>query len=166
MLTIGTTPLLRAAKGLDAPGIKLLLEHGARHDIPNSRGVLPVVAAGGQGSRNGDTRGWFATSDVQRRSIASLDLLLKAGANVNAGADSGQSALRGAITWGWGDVIQFLASKGADLNAPDNRGQTPLDAVSGGAGGRGGTAAPTPQQKEIAALLEKLGAKRGQPQPR
>jgi hypothetical protein len=93
-------------------------------------------------------------------------LLLKAGANVNAGADSGQSALRGAITWGWGDVIQFLASKGADLNAPDNRGQTPLDAVSGGAGGRGGTAAPTPQQKEIAALLEKLGAKRGQPQPR
>jgi ankyrin repeat protein len=54
MLTIGTTPLLRAAKGLDAPAIALLLKHGARHDIPNSRGVLPVVAAGGQGSRNGD----------------------------------------------------------------------------------------------------------------
>ena len=163
MLTIGTTPLLRAAKGLDAPAIKLLLEHGARHDIPNSRGVLPVVAAGGQGSRNGDTRGWFATSDVQQRSIASLDLLLKAGANPNTGADSGQSALRGAITWGWADVVQFLAGKGADLNAADNRGQTPLDAVTGGGGGRGGNAPPTLQQKELAVLLEKLGAKPGRP---
>jgi uncharacterized protein len=163
MLTIGTTPLLRAAKGLDAPAIKLLLEHGARHDIPNSRGMLPIVAAGGQGSRNGDTRGWFTTADVQQRSIASLDLLVKAGANINAGAENGQSALRGAITWGWGDVIQFLASKGADLNAPDTRGQTPLDAASGGGGGRGGPATPTATQKEMATLLERLGAKHGQP---
>ena len=162
MLTIGTTPLLRAAKGLDAPAIKLLLEHGARPDIPNSRGVLPIVAAGGQGSRNGDTRGWFTTSDVQQRSIASLDLLLKAGADINAGADSGQSALRGAITWGWNDVIQFLADKGANLNAADNRGQTPLDAASGGGGG-GGRGVTNPVQKETVALLQKLGAKPGRP---
>jgi uncharacterized protein len=163
MLTIGTTPLLRAAKGLDAPAIALLLKHGARHDIPNSRGMLPVVAAGGQGSRNGDTRGWFTTSDVQQRSIASLDLLIKAGANINTGAESGQSALRGAITWGWNDVIQFLAGKGADLNAPDTGGRTPLDAVLGGGGGRGGPATPTDAQKATAALLEKLGAKPGLP---
>jgi ankyrin repeat protein len=128
ILTIGATPLLRAAKGLDAPAIKLLLDHGARHDIPNSRGALPIVAAGGQGSRNGDTRGYFATSDVQQRSIASLDLLLKAGANINAGAENGQTALRGATTWGWNDVIQFLTSKGATL------GSAP---AQGGRGGRG-----------------------------
>lgn len=163
MLTIGTTPLLRAAKGLDGPAIKLLLEHGARHDIPNSRGVLPIVAAGGQGSRNGDTRGYFATSDVQQRSIASLDLLLKAGANVNTGAESGASALRGAITWGWGDVIQFLASKGADLNAQDTNGRTPLDAAVGGGGGRGAPTTPTEAQKATAAVLERLGAKPGRP---
>jgi uncharacterized protein len=162
MLTIGTTPLLRAAKGLDAPAIKLLLDHGARPDIPNSRGVLPIVAAGGQGSRNGDTRGWFTTSDVQQRSIASLDLLLKAGADINTAADSGQSALRGAITWGWNDVIQFLADKGANLNAADNRGQTPLDAASG-AGGGGGRGVTNPVQKETVALLQKLGAKPGRP---
>ena len=29
MLTTGTTPLLRAAKALDAPAIRLLLRHGA-----------------------------------------------------------------------------------------------------------------------------------------
>jgi ankyrin repeat protein len=162
MLTIGATPLLRAAKGLDAPAIRLLLQHGARHDIPNSRGALPVMAAAGQGSRNGDTRGWFATADVQQRSIAALDLLLKAGADPDTNAESGQSPLRGAVTWGWNDVIQFLAGRGADLNAPDNRGLTALDAALGRAGGgRGG--GPGPVLQETAALLEKLGAKPGIP---
>jgi ankyrin repeat protein len=163
ILTIGATPLLRAAKGLDAAAVRLLLQHGARHDIPNSRGALPIMAAAGQGSRNGDTRGWFTTSDVQQRSIATVELLLKAGADPNAGADSGQSPLRGAITWGWNDVVQFLADRGADINAPDNRGFTPLDVAMGRvAGGRGG---PAPVMKETAALLEKLGAKAGTPTP-
>jgi ankyrin repeat protein len=157
MLTIGATPLLRAAKGLDAPAIRVLLAHGARPDIPNSRGALPIVAAAGQGSRTGDTRGWFNTSDVQQRSIASLDLLLKAGANIDEGAAGAQSPLRGAVTWGWNDVIQFLASRGANLNAPDSRGQTVLDTLTGG---RGNT---TAAQKETAAFLEKLGAKPGSP---
>ena len=65
---------------------------GRRHDIPNSRGALPIQAAAGQGSRSGDTRGYFNTSDVQQRSIAALDLLLKAGADIDAGASAGQSA--------------------------------------------------------------------------
>ncbi len=34
MLTIGVTPLLRAAKALDAPAIKLLLAHGALVNLP------------------------------------------------------------------------------------------------------------------------------------
>jgi ankyrin repeat protein len=158
MLTIGATPLLRAAKGLDAPAIKLLLAHGARVDIPNSRGMLPIAAAGGQGSRNGDTRGYYNTSDVQQRSIAALDALLKAGANIDDGAAAGQSALRGAVTWGWNDVIRFLAERGAGLNAPNVQGQTVLDAVSGARGA-------TDAQKETAAVLAKLGAKPGTPAP-
>ncbi len=72
MLTVGTTPLLRAAKALDAPAIKLLLEHGAIVDLPNSQGMTPTVAASGMGSTDADTRGYFTTSDVQDRSIASL----------------------------------------------------------------------------------------------
>jgi uncharacterized protein len=163
MLTIGTTPLLRASKGLDAPAIRLLLQHGARPDIPNSRGALPIQAAGGQGSRTGDTRGYFSSSDVQQRSIASLDLLIKAGADPNAGAEAGQSALRGALTWGWNDVIEFLAKNGANINAPDSRGLTALDVASGrGGGGRG---AASPAQKETVDLLVKLGGKAGTPVP-
>jgi len=157
MLTIGATPLLRAAKGLDAPAIKLLLARGARVDIPNTRGLTPIAAAGGQGSRNGDTRGYYNTSDVQQRSIAALEALLKAGADIDDGAAAGQSALRGAVTWGWNDVIKFLAERGANLNAPNAQGQTVLDSLSGARGGA------TEAQKETAALLTKLGAKPGTP---
>ncbi len=57
MLTIGTTPLLRAAKGLDAPAIELLLKHGANPNLPNTRGITPVMAAAGLGSIDADTRG-------------------------------------------------------------------------------------------------------------
>src|SRR5215510_13002304 len=83
MLTIGTTPLLRAAKAMDPVAIELLLQHGANPNLPNQRGMIPIVAASGAGSVDADTRGWFTTEDVQQRSIASLELLLKAGGDVN-----------------------------------------------------------------------------------
>src|SRR5215467_4052731 len=47
VLTIGATPLLRAAKAFDAAAIKLLLAYGANVSIPNNRGVTPVMAAAG-----------------------------------------------------------------------------------------------------------------------
>src|SRR5205085_1056489 len=57
MLTIGATPLLRAAKAMDAPAIRLLLMHGANPNLPNVRGLTPVMAAAGLGSVDADTRG-------------------------------------------------------------------------------------------------------------
>jgi ankyrin repeat protein len=50
MLTIGATPLLRAAKALDAPAIELLLKKGALPNLPNMRGTTPVMAAAGLGT--------------------------------------------------------------------------------------------------------------------
>ena len=86
MLTVGTTPLLRAAKAQDADSIKLLLEHGAIVDLPNSQGMTPTVAASGMGSVDADTRGNYSTADIQERSIASLDLLLAHGGELNGRA--------------------------------------------------------------------------------
>src|SRR5215470_2939700 len=161
MLTIGTTPLLRAAKAMDAPVIELLLKHGANLNLPNIRGMVPIVAAAGVGSVDADTRGWFTTEDVQQRAIASLELLLKAGGDVNTSdPQRGSTLLHGAAFWGWNDVVKYLVQKGAKLDAKDNRGFTPIDSALGKAGGnsRGGQRIDVHQ--DTADLLMQLMAER------
>lgn len=166
MIQIGTTPLLRASKALDAPAIKLLLDHGAIIDLPNTQGWTPTVAAAGAGSVDADTRGYYTTSDVQERSIASLDLLLAHGGALNGRAGRlGQTPLEGAAFWGWNKVVQYLLDKGADLNGTDTRGYTAVDYAMGRAAGnsRGG------QRKDIhedtAELLTAKGGHPGTPAP-
>jgi ankyrin repeat protein len=166
MIQVGTTPLLRAAKAQDAPAIKLLLEHGAIIDLPNTQGWTPTVAAAGAGSVDADTRGYYTTSDVQERSIASLELLLAHGGALNGRAGRlGQTPLHGAAFWGWNKVVEYLLSKGADINQTDNRGYTAVDYAMGRAAGnsRGG------QRKDIhqdtADLLVAKGGTPGTPTP-
>ena len=141
MLTVGTTPLLRAAKAQDAPSIKLLLDHGAIVDLPNNQGMTPTVAASGMGSTDADTRGNYYAADIQERAIASLDLLLAHGGELNGRAGRLQQApLHGAAFWGWNKVVEYLLSKGADINIKDSRGYTAVDYAMGRAAGnsRGG----------------------------
>jgi ankyrin repeat protein len=87
-----------------------------------------------------DTRGFYLSEDTQQRSIESLQLLLQAGADINAKDSRGLSPLHEAARWGWNDVVQFLVENGADLTAKDSRGNTPVDSALGKAGGnsRGG----------------------------
>ena len=166
MIQIGTTPLLRAAKALDAPAIKLLLDHGALIDLPNTQGWTPTVAAAGAGSVDADTRGYYTSSDVQERSIASLELLLAHGGALNGRAGRlGQTPLEGAAFWGWNKVVQYLLDKGADINGTDTRGYTAVDYAMGRAAGnsRGG------QRKDVhedtAELLAAKGGHPGTPAP-
>jgi ankyrin repeat protein len=159
LLTTGATPLLRAAKALDAPAIRLLLGKGADISLPTSRGVTPLMAAAGLGSVDADTRGFYLSDDTQRRSIDSLQLLLKAGGDINAKDSRGLSPLHEAARWGWNDVVRFLVDNGADLHAKDNRGNTPVDSALGKAGGnsRGGQRIDVHQ--DTAELLKKLMAR-------
>ncbi|HLH42126.1 MAG TPA: ankyrin repeat domain-containing protein [Bryobacteraceae bacterium] len=141
MLSFGATPLLRAAKAMDAPAIKLLLEHGAIVDLPNNQGMTATLAASGMGSIDADTRGYFTTADVQDRAIASLELLLAHGGALNGRAGRFEQApLHGAAFWGWNKVVEYLLSKGADVNLADGRGYTAVDYAMGRAQGnsRGG----------------------------
>lgn len=164
MLSFGATPLLRAAKAMDAPAIKLLLEHGAIVDLPNNQGMTPTVAASGMGSIDADTRGYFTTPDVQDRAIDSLELLLAHGGALNGRAGRFQQApLHGAAFWGWNKVVEYLLSKGADVNLTDERGYTAVDYAMGRAQGnsRGG------QRKDVhqdtADLLTSKGGIAGTP---
>jgi hypothetical protein len=103
------------------------------------------------GSIECDPRGYgpgiphYLTPDVEEKSIAALQLLLDAGADVNAltttglaGARSaGRTALFGAAFWGWNDVVRHLVARGAQIDIADPAGLTAVDAALGRAGGHG-----------------------------
>jgi uncharacterized protein len=163
MLTIGTTPLLRAAKALDAPAAKLLVEHGAKLDIPNNRGITPVMAAAGMGSVDADTRGYYTTEDTAQRSVDTLKILLDAGADVNSKGPRLLTPLHEAARWGWNAAVQLLVERGADLNAK-SRGtddkepaaKTVVDSAMGRNGGNSRGAARVDVHEDTAKLLEDL----------
>jgi ankyrin repeat protein len=166
LLTTGTTPLLRAAIGADVDAVRLLLEHGALVDLPNVHGVTPLMAAAGHVSGRNQR---VDAPQAQARAIEMLDLLLAAGADIEAKITAanrltarvgrqpnavsereGQTALFGAVKFGWTNVVEFLLAKGADPHVKDALGRTPLDGAMGRIAGRDSTVSP-----EIAALLQR-----------
>jgi ankyrin repeat protein len=163
MLTTGTTPLLRAAKAGDIDAMKLLIAAKADVNLPTRAGITPLMAAAGMGSKEEDTTGRFRTEED---GIAAIELCLAAGAPINAANGQGQTALHAAAQQGSDKIVQYLAAKGANLNAKDQRGFTPLDSALGNAGGSGGFDGSRKDVHETtAAILTKLGAVNGAPAP-
>jgi uncharacterized protein len=158
LLTIGTTPLLRAAKAGDVPAMRLLLAHGANPDLPTESGTTPLMAAAGNGSSTIDTRGRYKS---EAQAAEAVDLLLAGGAHINDRDRTGQTALFGAATWGWSDVVRALAAHHADLFVKDARGRTAADIAQGTTSSSGRSfSEPHPQ---TAALLRALMAAAGTP---
>ena len=155
LLTIGSTPLLRAAKAGDAEATRLLLAAGANPNLPQMAGITPVMAAAGLGSTNIDTRGSLKT---QAGMIDSLKLMLAAGGDLALQDKQGRTALHGAAFWGYNDVVKFLAANHAPLQAKDAKGLTPMDHALGKAGGQGRGGQGVTVYKDTAALLEQLQA--------
>jgi ankyrin repeat protein len=81
MLAQGATPLLRAARGGDDKFVALLLEYKALVDLPSKEGITPLMAAAGVDYGTRVTRGRNRTDEGV---LATMDLLIKAGASVNA----------------------------------------------------------------------------------
>jgi len=159
LLTIGATPLLRAAKAGDAPAIQLLLAHHALPDLGNNLDITPLMAAAGVGTSGVDTRGKYKT---QAQASAAIMLLVQGGADVNATDVRGLTALHGAAQLGFDDVIRTLAAQKARLDVKDKRGITPLDMAMGKGGGlgRGGEGATVHQS--TADLIKQLLADNAQ----
>ena len=78
--------------------------------------------------------------------------------NVNAADSTGVTALHGAVNNGYNEVIKFLFEKGADLNAKDKEGWTPLNVAEIYRNN-------FREHKEAAALLRQLGAIESTPPP-
>jgi ankyrin repeat protein len=179
LLTTGATPLLRAAIMHDEEALRALLAAGARVDLPNVMGVTPLMAAAGVGVREpgfGANRApSFTSKTIEAEIIASLEILIDAGADVNAKVtdnssrtariarpntmidrDGGQlahhSALHSAAGRGWPEVVAYLLSRGADAHLKDMFGREPLLLATSPVQGR-----PVPNSDRIAELLKTAG---------
>jgi ankyrin repeat protein len=151
ILDIGTTPLLRAARGADVAAIERLVAAGALVDLPQRDGITPLMAAVGAGASSIDTRGKFRT---ELEALGTAEALLAAGAAIDTRDARGRTALHYAAAAGYTDVVTLLAERGADLTAVDADGVTLLDAANGKLRGRGRNAGAT--QPATAAALERL----------
>jgi len=164
----GTGPLMVATLSHDHEAIELLLGRGAEVDLRNVFQITPLMAAAGMSGtvRAGGGRLGGPGQDPQATVIRTIDLLLDAGANVNAqvvdshtntamqdsyipGADNeGKTALHAAAENGWPLVVRHLLERGADPTIKDAYGDTALDlaardgGAAGGAGSESGGQAP------------------------
>ena len=168
LLTTGATPLIRAAQTFDNDVVRLLLDHGALVDLPNASGVTPFMAAAGIGTRTGaGVLGPGVPDKVVELSLETLDILRKAGADVNARITDvtsltariargnsltgrqGQTTLFFAAEAGRTEVVKYLLDHGARVDVKDEAGRTAIEVAQKGESGRG-----TARSKEIVALLE------------
>ncbi len=129
MLAQGATPLLRAARAGDAKFVALLLEYHALVDLPSKEHITPLMAAAGVDYGQRVTRGRNRTDEGV---LATMDLLIKAGADVNAKSISDPRGRGG-----------FGRGRGGGAPPAGGRGGAP-PAAAGGRGapaaGRGGAA--------------------------
>jgi ankyrin repeat protein len=181
ILAQGATPLLRAARAGDAPFVELLLKHRALVDLPSKEGVTPLMAAAGvefgarvTRGRNRTSEGVLATmrllldagADINARMVteprrtvpdgtsqaAAFAIALRRPSQVpSAAAVPHQTALHGAAERGFTPLVRFLVENGADLQAKDANGRTPLELAK----------ASKEPFVETVALLESLAAAKG-----
>lgn len=128
VLNGGATALHKAAKAGDVAAVELLLEYGARVDIPNFvYEVTPILTAAGVWRVYGifwetPISGQFKTD---KDALEIIQHLLNAGANIHDRASNGQTVAHGAAAAGWNQVIQLAYDQGVDLSLEDVGGFTP-----------------------------------------
>jgi ankyrin repeat protein len=155
---IGATPFLLAAKAVDLPLMRVLLELGADAKLTTDDGATALMVAAGVGIwAPGENPG---TDD---EALAAVKLAYEAGSSdVDAVDGNGDTAMHGAVyRAGSIAVLSFLLEKGARPDGRNRRGWTPLIAADG--------VEYTPnvlkRYPDTAAFLRKALAERGLPAP-
>jgi ankyrin repeat protein len=174
---IGATPYLLAAKFLEPEIMQALIAGGADATLTMPDGATPLMLAAGMDSpANEDRRGVnvidFGKLEPESKVLPAVMTALEEGGGINAASNSGDTALHAAVTHRYETVIQFLADHGANVNARNKKGVTPLGVLTArrvggekptastvaGAAASGGAIADEPASQRIAGLLRKLGA--------
>jgi ankyrin repeat protein len=153
----GSTPIVLAAEVNNLDVIKVLVDAGGDPNITTEQGSTALMMAAGGGT------------DIQRMrepaeramAIETVKYLIDHKADVKAAGQYGWTAMHMASYQGLTDVIEYLASKGGDVNEMDAFGQTPLSiamAVLTQDIGARRPQIPRRFRGEVAQLLLKLGA--------
>lgn len=163
---VGATAFLMAAATYDADAMRILVAGGADPLLTTKENVTALMLTAGLNRSR--TTGPLAEEE-EIRALESAKAALEFGIDVNA-ADNrlGLTALHGAAFHGSSRIVQFLAEKGANLEAKDILGQTPLDKAAniqpkGTDKNVDAALLPLRAHKSTADLLLQLGAKPSDP---
>jgi len=163
---VGATPFFLASASGEVGTMRLLVEVRGDPKLVTVDDTNPLMVAAGVGTERGDR-----TEQDRKNALEAAKVALMLGADVNAVNREGRTALHAAAALGDVEMIRLLAKNGADLEAKDLYGQTPLSIALGDPEGLiyrqlPGDAhdyrfrQPRPGgQKEIAELLLQLGAR-------
>ena len=161
---VGATPFFLAAAGGDVTAMKTLVEGRANPKLTTEHGATPLLVAAGVSHEAGD----WDEADM-KAALEATKMALALGADINATADGGRTALHGAAFQGANDLVRFLVENGADIEATDKYGQSALTIAMGDPeglvyrqlpGGRYDYSFRQPRRRDkTAALLVELGAK-------
>ncbi len=150
---VGATPFLLAAKAADVELMTLLVRLGADPLLPNEDGTTPLMVAAGVGIwAVGESPG---TND---EALEAVKLMIELGDGVTMVDANGDTALHGAVIRGSEPLVRFLVEQGADLEAVNEKGWTPLTIAEGVFYSNTGKRWP-----EMETLLLELGARRRAP---
>ncbi len=141
----GATAFWRAAQSSDTAAMKLLVEHGADPKLATKAGDSPLHAAAGIGW----AANWTVNAPVPL--IDAVKYCVELGNSVNAVDNRGYSPLHGAAYLGNNEMIEYLVSKGAKVDAKSKAGDSAADMANGP------TRFGLPHLESVA-LLEKLGS--------
>jgi ankyrin repeat protein len=113
----GATPILLAAEVNNTEVVKALLDAGADPRITTEQGITPLMMAAGAGTDIQRAR----APEERAMAIDTVKLLVeRGGVDVTAVGQYGWTALHAASYQGLTDVIEYLVSKGADVNEMDS----------------------------------------------
>jgi ankyrin repeat protein len=123
----GGTPFFLAATVSDLGAMRALVEAGADPIVPTEEGTTPLMVAAGMGPDIINN----STEEEKKKLLEAAKLAVELGTSVNAVTWGGRTALHGAVVTGFTEMVQYLAEKGADLEAKDIYGQTALSIAMG-----------------------------------
>ena len=157
---VGATPFLLAAASYDAGIMRLLAAHGADPLLTDQAKNTPLIMAAG--FAEGITHAVDRPQQDDKDALEAVRAAVELGGDVNAANDIGDTAIHGAAYVGANDIVQFLAEKGAKIDAENVYGQTAwtiaAEVMTPGLA-KDKDLRPRNSHQNTADLLVKLGAK-------